>query len=162
MAGCAKLPATGVGAAQAVTLFLVCRVRLYHDAILGQLNRQPGVAAVGATGIGRDVLPLIEATAPDVVLLDAGFPDALLLATRVVRASRNFACSGSALRRTRRMCSLARKQGCGDMSPVPPPSPILRGRRAESLRASRFVQPPWPTSYSTTSAARRSTVRGSR
>jgi len=69
-----------------VLVFLVCRVRLYHDAIVGLLNRQPGITAVGAADTDGDIMPDLEAAMPDVVLLDTGTQGALALAARVVKA----------------------------------------------------------------------------
>jgi DNA-binding NarL/FixJ family response regulator len=69
-----------------VLVFLICRVRLYHDAILGSLNREVGINAVGSIDIGGDLIPALEAAAPDTVLLDTGSAEALALAARVVRA----------------------------------------------------------------------------
>jgi two-component system, NarL family, nitrate/nitrite response regulator NarL len=69
-----------------VLVFLICRVRLYHDAIIGLLNQQPGITAVGAADIGGDLMSDLDAAGPDVVLLDIGNPDALALAGCVVRA----------------------------------------------------------------------------
>ena len=52
------MPASGAPyAAEALTAkpilaFLICRVRLYHDAILGSLNREVGINAVGSIDIG--------------------------------------------------------------------------------------------------------------
>lgn len=82
----ASVPIRNAGASTAVMVFLICRVRLYHDAILAQLNRQPGVVAVGAIGPETNLLCEIEAVGPDVVLLDAGAPEALALAARLARA----------------------------------------------------------------------------
>jgi two-component system, NarL family, nitrate/nitrite response regulator NarL len=79
---CSPKPAS----AKPVLVFLICRVRLYHDAIVGLLNRQAGITAVGAADIGRDLMPDLEAASPDVVLLDTGTPGALALAARVVKA----------------------------------------------------------------------------
>lgn len=86
MPGNGTLPSSKPGNAKAVLVFLICRVRLYHDAIVGLLNRQPGITAVGAADIGGDVVPDLEAAAPDVVLLDTATPGALAVAARVVRA----------------------------------------------------------------------------
>jgi two-component system, NarL family, nitrate/nitrite response regulator NarL len=68
-----------------VIVFLICRVRLYYDAILGLLNRKAGITAVGSLDIGDDLILALEAVAPDVVLLDTDSPEALALAARVVR-----------------------------------------------------------------------------
>jgi two-component system, NarL family, nitrate/nitrite response regulator NarL len=67
-------------------VFLICRVRLYRQAILGMLNRQAGICAVGSIDIGDDLISALDAVEPDAVLLDSGSPEALALATRVVRA----------------------------------------------------------------------------
>ena len=86
------MPANGAPyTAEAVTtkpvlVFLICRVRLYHDAILGLLNREVGINAVGSIDIGGDLIPALEAVAPDMMLLDVGSAEALSLAARVVRA----------------------------------------------------------------------------
>lgn len=77
-------PATGEAK---VCLFLICRTRLYRDAILDLLNRRPGIVAMGCGDVvGDETIPLVREAAPDVVLLDTGPPDALALAGRLVRA----------------------------------------------------------------------------
>ena len=68
-----------------IVVFLICRIRLYHDAILGLLNRQGGINAVGSIAIGDALISALDAAAPDTVLLDTGSPEALALAARVVR-----------------------------------------------------------------------------
>jgi two-component system nitrate/nitrite response regulator NarL len=73
-------------ATQPVLVYVICRVRLYHDTLVRLLNRQAGISAVGSTEIGEDVIPSVEATAPDTVLLDLGSPEALPFAARLVRA----------------------------------------------------------------------------
>jgi two-component system, NarL family, nitrate/nitrite response regulator NarL len=67
-------------------VFLICRVRLYQQAILGMLNRQAGIYAVGSIDTGDDLISALDAVAPDAVLLDSSTPEALALATRVMRA----------------------------------------------------------------------------
>jgi two-component system nitrate/nitrite response regulator NarL len=69
-----------------VVVFLICRVRLYHDAIIGLLNQQPGIIAVGSTDIGGDIMRDLDAAAPDVVLLEIGNPEALAMARSVLAA----------------------------------------------------------------------------
>jgi DNA-binding NarL/FixJ family response regulator len=68
-----------------VSVFLICRVRLYRDAIVGMLNRQAGIKVVGFTEGGENIAPDLETTTPDVVLLDTGAPGAFSLATRLMR-----------------------------------------------------------------------------
>jgi DNA-binding NarL/FixJ family response regulator len=67
-------------------IFLICRVRLYHDAILKSLNREAGLNAVGRIDIHGDLIPALDAVAPDAVLLDIRSAEMLALAARVVRA----------------------------------------------------------------------------
>ncbi len=74
------------GATQPVLVYVICRVRLYHDTLVKLLNRQAGISAVGSADVGEDLISSIEATAPDTVLLDLGSPEALPLANRLVRA----------------------------------------------------------------------------
>jgi two-component system, NarL family, nitrate/nitrite response regulator NarL len=69
-----------------VLVFVICRVRLYHDALVKLLNRQADMTAVGSMDIGDSLIPSLEAAAPDTVLLDIGSPGALALATRLIRA----------------------------------------------------------------------------
>jgi two-component system, NarL family, nitrate/nitrite response regulator NarL len=86
------MPANGAShiiksaAAKPVVVFLICRVRLYHDAIIGSLNRLTGISAIGGIDIGDDLIPALDAVTPDTVLLDTSSPEALALAARVVRA----------------------------------------------------------------------------
>jgi two-component system nitrate/nitrite response regulator NarL len=69
-----------------VLVFVICRVRLYHDALVKLLNRQGGMCAVGSTEIGDVLIASLDAAAPDTVLLDIGPPEALPFAARLVRA----------------------------------------------------------------------------
>jgi two-component system, NarL family, nitrate/nitrite response regulator NarL len=69
-----------------ILVFLICRVRLYQQAILGLLNRQAGINAVGSVDTFHDLILALDAVEPDAVLLDTGSPEALVLATRVVKA----------------------------------------------------------------------------
>jgi DNA-binding NarL/FixJ family response regulator len=69
-----------------VLVFVVCRVRLYHDALIKLLNRQAGMTAVGCMGVGDSLLASLEAAAPDAVLLDIGSPESLTLAAALMRA----------------------------------------------------------------------------
>lgn len=71
---------------QPVLVYVICRVRLYHDTLVKLLNRQAGISAVGSTEIGEDLISSLEAIAPDTVLLDLGSPEALPFAARLVRA----------------------------------------------------------------------------
>jgi two-component system, NarL family, nitrate/nitrite response regulator NarL len=75
------------GDVKRISLFLICRTRLYRDAIIDLLNRRPGIAATGCGGAtGAETIALVRAAAPDVVLLDTGPPDALALASQLARA----------------------------------------------------------------------------
>jgi two-component system, NarL family, nitrate/nitrite response regulator NarL len=76
----------GPGVAGAVRVLLICRVRLYNDAIIGLLNRHPCIMAVGVSEVGDNVLSDLEAAGADVVLLDVGTPGALALAGAIVGA----------------------------------------------------------------------------
>jgi two-component system, NarL family, nitrate/nitrite response regulator NarL len=69
-----------------VLVFVICRVRLYHDTLVKLLNRQAGMSAVGSIELGDGVISSLEAAAPDTVLLDVGPPEALPFAARLVRA----------------------------------------------------------------------------
>ena len=72
--------------AKPVLVFVVCRVRLYLDALVKLLNRQAGIAAVGSTDLDDSLISSLEAAVPDTVLLDVCSPDALAFAARLVRA----------------------------------------------------------------------------
>jgi|SRR5215472_7572105 len=72
--------------ARPVLVFVICRVRLYLDALVKLLNRQPGTTAVGSTDFDDSVISSLEATAPDTVLIDVSSPEALPFAARLVRA----------------------------------------------------------------------------
>ena len=86
MAGDGARRSAGTVTGKPVLVFVVCRVRLYHDTLIRLLNRQAGMSAVGSTEIGEDLLSVLEAAAPDAVLLDLGSPDALPWASRLARA----------------------------------------------------------------------------
>lgn len=91
MPGNAALPVTKPVAAKSVTtapvlVFLICRIRLYYDAVLTSLGRQAGIIAVGSVDVGEGLLPALQEVAPDAVLLDIGSPQALVLAARIIKA----------------------------------------------------------------------------
>jgi len=68
-----------------VLALLVCRVRLYCDAIAGLLEAQGGIALVGIADPGEDLITQLDAKAPNVVLFDTCAPNALAMAARVIR-----------------------------------------------------------------------------
>jgi DNA-binding NarL/FixJ family response regulator len=72
-------------AAKPILVILVCRVRLYSDAIAEMLAGEPGIDLVGIVGIEDDVIAGRTNAAPDVVLLDTGTPGALAMAERLMR-----------------------------------------------------------------------------
>jgi two-component system, NarL family, nitrate/nitrite response regulator NarL len=78
-------PAPEPSTADTIRVLLICRVRLYSDAIIGLLNRHPSIMAVGLAEVGGNVLAELKAAAADVVLLDVGTPGALALADSIVR-----------------------------------------------------------------------------
>jgi two-component system, NarL family, nitrate/nitrite response regulator NarL len=69
-----------------VSVFVICRVRLYLDALVKLLNRQACMTAIGSTDFNDGVISFLEAEAPDTVLLDLISPEALPFAARLVRA----------------------------------------------------------------------------
>jgi two-component system nitrate/nitrite response regulator NarL len=68
-----------------VLALLVCRVRLYCDAIVGLLETQGGIVLVGVADPGQDLIPHLDTKTPNVVLFDAGTSHALATAARVIR-----------------------------------------------------------------------------
>jgi two-component system nitrate/nitrite response regulator NarL len=74
-----------VNAIKPTLLLLVCRVRLYSDAIADMLAGEASIDLVGIVGGGDDVIAELTSAAPDVVLLDTGTPGALALAARLMR-----------------------------------------------------------------------------
>jgi two-component system nitrate/nitrite response regulator NarL len=72
--------------AKPVLLFLICRVRLYHDSLLKLLNRQAGVTCLGSMDFSDDLVHALETVGPDAVLLETGSPEALALASSLVKA----------------------------------------------------------------------------
>lgn len=79
-------PAPELRPVETVRVLLICRVRLYNDAIIGLLNRHPCIAAIGVTEVSDNRLTELEAASADVVLLDVGTPGALALAGSIVGA----------------------------------------------------------------------------
>jgi DNA-binding NarL/FixJ family response regulator len=71
--------------AKPVLLFLICRVRLYHDSLLTLLNRQAGVTCLGSMDFSDDLVHALESVGPDAVLLETGSPEALTLASSLVK-----------------------------------------------------------------------------
>jgi DNA-binding NarL/FixJ family response regulator len=86
MAGDGARRSAGPDTGKPVLVFVLCRVRLYHDTLIGLLNRQVGMRAVGSTEFGEGLMSALETAAPDAVLLDLGSPEALPCASRLVRA----------------------------------------------------------------------------
>jgi two-component system nitrate/nitrite response regulator NarL len=84
-ADCASPPPKAV-TAKPVLVFVICRVRLYYDALIKLLNRQAGMTAVGSMELDDSLISALEAAVPDTVLLDVGSPQALPFAARLVRA----------------------------------------------------------------------------
>jgi DNA-binding NarL/FixJ family response regulator len=68
-----------------ILLLLVCRVRLYSDAIAAMLAADASINLVGIIGPGDDAIAGATSAAPDVVLLDTGTPGALAMAARLMR-----------------------------------------------------------------------------
>jgi DNA-binding NarL/FixJ family response regulator len=75
-----------VATAKPLLVFVICRVRLYCDALIKLLNRQAGMTAVGSVDLDDTLISALEAAAPDTVLLDVGPAEALPFAARLVRA----------------------------------------------------------------------------
>jgi DNA-binding NarL/FixJ family response regulator len=69
-----------------VLVFVICRVRLYQEALIKLLNRQADMTAIGSTDLDESLISSLEAAAPDTILLDVGSPDALSFAAQLVRA----------------------------------------------------------------------------
>jgi DNA-binding NarL/FixJ family response regulator len=67
-------------------LLLICRVRLYSDAMVNLLAQHEGLRVIGSLNVAPDVVTEVEAAAPDVVLLDMGTPGAGALAVAILRA----------------------------------------------------------------------------
>lgn len=67
-----------------IHVLLVCRVRLYRDAIADLLSVEPDIHLIGTINPGDDIAARIDAE-PNVVLLDAGSPGALTMAARLMR-----------------------------------------------------------------------------
>jgi chemotaxis response regulator CheB len=53
-----------------VLAFLICRIRLYCDAIADRLAGEPAIALIGIANTEDNLVAEIETAAPDVVLLD--------------------------------------------------------------------------------------------
>lgn len=70
---------------KSVLVFLVCRVRLYCDAIADLLAAEPGIDLVGIVNPVDNAIAELTTLTPDVVLLDTGTPGALAMAARLVR-----------------------------------------------------------------------------
>jgi DNA-binding NarL/FixJ family response regulator len=68
-----------------VLAFLVCRVRLYCEAIADLLASDPGIALIGLADPQDDLVTKLATAAPDVVLLDTSTADALAVAARLTR-----------------------------------------------------------------------------
>ena len=68
-----------------VLAFLICRIRLYCDAIADRLAGEPAIALIGIANTEDNLVAEIETAAPDVVLLDTSPRDALAVAARLIR-----------------------------------------------------------------------------
>jgi DNA-binding NarL/FixJ family response regulator len=73
------------GAEQLVVL-IVCRVRLFCDALVSLLSRHRDIRAVGTVKVSAEAIPELDSLTPDAVLLDMGSPGSLPFATALVRA----------------------------------------------------------------------------
>ncbi len=74
------------GNAQPILVLLICRVRLYRDAIASLLCRHSGIRAVAVNDTDERLVGQLEALAPDVVLLDMTDRGALELAVVMGRS----------------------------------------------------------------------------
>lgn len=68
-----------------VQVFVICRVRLCCTAIAGLLGSEPELALVGTASPGDATAAVLDAAAPDVVLLEAGSSTALELAQHLIQ-----------------------------------------------------------------------------
>ena len=68
-----------------VLVLLVCRVRLYCNAIADLLADELGIDLVGIVNSDGDMVAQVTTAAPDVVLLDTGTPGALAMSARLKR-----------------------------------------------------------------------------
>jgi two-component system nitrate/nitrite response regulator NarL len=71
--------------AKPAQVFLICRVRLYRDAVVASLNRHAGIMVVGVADGDKNIQHDLDASMPDVVLVDVGTPSSLTFATQLVR-----------------------------------------------------------------------------
>jgi DNA-binding NarL/FixJ family response regulator len=72
-------------AAPPVLILLVCRVRLYRDAIAAMLAAEVDVSLRGCADPDERIIAAYDAAAPDVVLLDTGSAGALEIASALTR-----------------------------------------------------------------------------
>jgi two-component system, NarL family, nitrate/nitrite response regulator NarL len=68
-----------------ILVFLICRIRLYCDAIADRLADEAAIALIGIANTDDNLVAEIETAAPDVVLLDTSPRDALAVAARLIR-----------------------------------------------------------------------------
>ena len=71
---------SAVEATRPILVLLVCRVRLYSDAIAEMLAGKADIHLVGTVRVSDDAIAGVLSAAPDVVLLDTGTPGALAMA----------------------------------------------------------------------------------
>jgi two-component system, NarL family, nitrate/nitrite response regulator NarL len=72
--------------AKPARVVLICRVRLYRDAVVARLNRNAGIIVVGVADGNENIQHDLDELMPDIVLLDVGTPGSLTFATQLVRA----------------------------------------------------------------------------
>lgn len=67
-------------------VLIVCRVRLYCDALVSLLGRHRDIRAVGTVNVSDETILQLDGLSPDAVLLDMGSPASLPFATALIRA----------------------------------------------------------------------------
>ena len=70
-------------AGKAIRIFVSSRVRLYRESLTRLLGSQPLISVIGAGDPGEDILPVLIALVPDVLLLDVSGANGLSPASRV-------------------------------------------------------------------------------
>lgn len=69
-----------------LVILIVCRVRLFCDALVSLLGRQQDIRAVGTVNVSAETIAELDRLTPDAVLLDMGSSGSLPFATALVRA----------------------------------------------------------------------------
>lgn len=72
-----------------IRVVIVADVRFYRDGLADILARQPHFSVLGTAASRAEAVELVRSSCPDIVLLDAAFPEGLATATEIADGTHN-------------------------------------------------------------------------